>query len=89
MMRRNRQNGGGTALAGREGQFPRVPKVREYAEVTLTDGSVLKGYVFIEATSRIQDLLNSSQAFFPFVDDENVIQLLNKNAVVKVRPYDG
>ena len=31
----------------------KVPKVREYAEITLTNGGVLTGYVFVEATSRI------------------------------------
>ena len=39
----------------------KIPKVREYAELTLTDGTVLSGYVFVDATARIQDLLNGSE----------------------------
>ena len=66
----------------------KVPKVREYAEITLTNGGVLTGYVFVEATSRIQDLLNEKPAFFPFIDKEERIHLINKHMIVHVRPFD-
>jgi len=66
----------------------KIPKVREYAEITLTNGSVMTGYVFVEATSRIQDLLNLSPAFFPFIDKEERIHLVNKHMIVHVRPFD-
>ncbi len=69
-------------------QFPKIPKVREYAEVVMGDGSVLTGYMFVEATRRIQDVLNDELPFFAFVDDEDQVFLLNKAAVVRVRPYD-
>ena len=67
---------------------PNIPKIREYAEIRLTDGSVMTGYVFIEATMRIQDLLNGATQFFPFVDDEEHIHLISKTAVARVRPFD-
>ena len=66
----------------------KVPKVREYAEITLANGAVVTGYVFVEASSRIQDLLNEQPAFFPFVDKEERIHLLNKHMIVHVRPFD-
>ena len=66
----------------------KVPKVREYAEITLTNGTVLTGYVFVEPSSRIQDLLNEQPAFFPFADKEERIHLLNKHMIVHVRPFD-
>ena len=50
-------------------EIPRIPKVREYAQIELSDGSVMNGYVFVEATLRIQDLLNSATPFIPFVDE--------------------
>ncbi len=68
--------------------MPRIPKVREYAQIQLNDGSVMNGYVFVEATLRIQDVLNSAVPFIPFVDEEDVVHLVNKAAIVKVRPYD-
>ncbi len=68
--------------------FPRIPKVREYAQIELNDGSIMNGYVFVEATLRIQDVLNSAAPFIPFVDEEDVVHLVNKTAIVRVRPYD-
>lgn len=69
-------------------QIPKVPKVREYAEITLSDSSVMRGYMFVDATSRIQDLLNGETSFIPFVDEQERIHLLNKAAIMKVRPFD-
>ena len=69
-------------------EFPRVPKVREYAQIELTNGSVMTGYVFVEATLRIQDVLNSDTPFIPFIDEDDVVHLVNKTAIIKVRPYD-
>lgn len=69
--------------------MPKIPKVREYVELTLGDGTTMKGYVFIEATSRVQDLLNSDLRFFPFIDEREQIQLLNKEWVKQVRPFDA
>lgn len=66
----------------------KVPKIRQYAEITMTDGAVLSGYVFVEATARIQDLLNDATPFMPFVDQHDTVILLNKNAIVRVLPFD-
>ncbi len=68
--------------------IPRIPKVREYAQIELNNGSVMNGYVFVEATLRIQDVLNSAAPFLPVVDEEDVVHLVNKSAILKVRPYD-
>ncbi len=70
-------------------RMPKIPKVREYVELTLGDGRIMKGYVFIDATSRIQDLLNSETRYFAFVDDQEQIHLLNKEWVKLARPFDG
>lgn len=67
---------------------PRIPKIREYAEILLSDGVVMTGYVFVEATARIQDLLNDSAPFMPFVDDTETVHLINKAAIVRLRPFD-
>jgi hypothetical protein len=70
-------------------RMPKVPKVREYVELTLGDGKALKGYVFIDATSRIQELLNTDHPFIAFVDEAENIHLLNKDWIKIVRPFDG
>ena len=69
-------------------QMPKIPKVREHAEIVLADGTTMKGHVFVEATMRIQDLLNGPNAFFPFVDEEDIVRLVNKRHVAYVRPFD-
>jgi len=66
-----------------------IPKVREHAQLTTTDGSILTGYVFVEATSRIQDDLNGEIQFIPFIDDSDEKYLLNKSSIMKVRPYNS
>ncbi len=69
--------------------MPKIPKIREYAQVKMSDGSVLTGDVFVEATSRIQDVLNSATQFIPFVDENEVILLLNKASIAHLRPFDA
>ncbi len=54
----------------------------------MNDGSVLTGYVFVEATARIQDLLNDNLPFMPFIDGQETVHLINKNAIVRVLPFD-
>lgn len=66
-----------------------VPKVKEFAEIVLRDGTTMKGYVFIDVTSRMQDMLNSGAVFFPMVDERDEVHLINKAAVMRMRPYDG
>ena len=68
--------------------MPKVPKVREYAQIKMIDGTIVTGYVFVEATSRIQDVLNSATPFIPFIDEHDVIQLINKASIAQVRPFD-
>ena len=66
-----------------------IPKIKEFAEIVLRDGTTLKGHVFIDVTSRMQDMLNAAPAFFPMVDVHDEVHLINKAAVIRMRPYDG
>lgn len=66
----------------------KIPKVREYAELTLSDGMVLSGYVFVDATARIQDLLNDNAPFMPFIDNSETVHLINKMAIIRIQPFD-
>jgi len=69
-------------------RFPKVPKVRVHADVSLQNGTQFRGQVFIEATTRIQDLMNSPEPFFPFVDETGTVHLINKSSVVQLTPHD-
>ncbi len=65
----------------------KIPKVREYARVTMVTKEVLTGYFFIEATSRIQDVLNSDDGFFPFITEGDELRILGKLHVVSVEKW--
>jgi hypothetical protein len=69
-------------------KFPKIPKVREYAELELADGTKMTGYMFVEATSRIQDVLNDEKAYFAFAGEDESVVLVNKAAIIRVRPFD-
>ncbi len=69
-------------------RFPKVPKVRVHADVSLQDGTQFRGQVFVEATSRIQDVMNSPEPFFPFVDEGGTVHLINKSSAVQLTPHD-
>jgi hypothetical protein len=62
--------------------------VREYAELELADGTKMTGYMFVEATSRIQDVLNDEKAYFAFAGEDESVVLVNKAAIIRVRPFD-
>ncbi len=66
----------------------KVPKVRVPADVCLQNGAQYTGQVFVEATTRIQDLLNSPEPFFPFIDQNGKVHLINKSSVVHLTPHD-
>ncbi len=66
----------------------RIPMVRAYAELTLSDGVRLTGHMFVEATTRLQDVLNDERLFFPFISEADGFVLVNKNTVARVRPLD-
>jgi hypothetical protein len=68
--------------------IPKVPKVREYAVLSLSDGTAMKGYFFVEATVRIQDLMNGDRQFLPFIDEQEQVHLVNRDRIVSIRPYD-
>jgi hypothetical protein len=91
---RSRQRGRGISVRSFRAQaatrsLPKIPKVREHVEVKLADGAVMSGHVFIEATSRIQDLLNSDTQFIPFIGDDETLLLINKASIMQVRPFDA
>ncbi len=71
------------------GQFPKIPKIKEPVTIELMDGTIVNGHMFIDATSRIQDVLNGDPQFFPFLTAETgarqEITIINKSAVKTVR----
>ena len=65
-----------------------VPKVRRSCELILQDGTRMRGDVFVEATERIQDMLNDARDFFPFTDENGGLQFIAKNSISRVIVLD-
>ena len=64
------------------------PKSKVEVELVLSDGTVLKGNLFLSVQQRILDSLNDERAFVPFEDAENVLTVLNKSAITRIKPVD-
>lgn len=69
----------------------RVEKRREAAELTLTTGDTLEGFLFLADSSpthtgpeRVGDLLNAESGFFPFEAVDGGTSLVNRAHVLKV-----
>jgi hypothetical protein len=69
----------------------RVEKRREAAELTLTTGTTVAGFVFLSGSSaghtgpeRVGDLLNLEDGFFPFEAATGETSLINRAHVLKV-----
>lgn len=67
---------------------PYVPKSKVLVEIRLTNGTALKGWVFVAADSRELDVFNTAVPFFPFLDESNQIQFVNKTQVAVIVPLE-
>ena len=63
-------------------------KSKVEVELVLSDGTALKGHLFLSVQQRILDSLNDERAFVPFEDTENVLTVLNKSAITQIKPVD-
>ena len=61
-------------------------KVRTKVEVTLTDGAVMTGEMFVHAEQRMLDILNDDRQFVPLESVEGAISCINKSVIAKVSP---
>ncbi|MFP6744872.1 MAG: hypothetical protein VCB77_06765 [Alphaproteobacteria bacterium] len=55
-------------------------------DVTLSDGSSLKGNFFLNPQERIINMLNDDRHFLPFADSDDVITVVAKAAITSIRP---
>lgn len=69
----------------------RVEKRREAAELTLTTGATIDGFLFLSGSTathagpeRVGDLLNQGTGFFPFEASSGETSLINRAHVLKV-----
>ena len=61
-------------------------KLMAEVEVTMTDGSILRGNFFLNPQERIVDMLNDDRKFLPFSNDDGIVTVLAKSAINSIRP---
>lgn len=61
-----------------------MDRVSRLVRVKLTDGSEVKGRIFLRQGDRVLDLLNDERMFIPFENDETSIIVLNKAAIMGI-----
>ncbi|MEJ2025924.1 MAG: hypothetical protein P8X52_00205 [Limibacillus sp.] len=61
-----------------------MDRVSRLVRVKLTDGSEVKGRIFLRQGDRVLDLLNDERMFIPFENDETSISVLNKTAIMGI-----
>ena len=64
------------------------PKIKAEVEVALNDGTVLKGYFFLNPQQRVLDIMNDDRPFLPLEDSEGTVTVINKSVITVVRPAD-
>ncbi len=63
-------------------------KLMAEVEVTLNDGTALRGNFFLNPQERIIDMLNDGRSFLPFSDTDGVVTVIAKSAICKIRPVE-
>ena len=63
-------------------------KVRTEVELTLNDGTTMKGSFFTSPNERLIDTLNDARPFLPFEDSDGTLSVLNKTVIMRIRPID-
>jgi hypothetical protein len=61
-------------------------KVDTEVELTLLDRATMRGRFFVARGQRVADILNDSRTFLPFADISGAVRLVNKSAIVQVKP---
>jgi hypothetical protein len=61
-------------------------KLMAEVEVSMTDGSALRGNFFLNPQERIVDMLNDERNFLPFVNEDGVVVVIAKTAISSIRP---
>jgi hypothetical protein len=65
--------------------MPSITRKDVHVEISLTEGSILKGTLVIERTSRLSDTLNKrDKDFIVMLDYEGTHHIINKQHIIKV-----
>ncbi len=61
-------------------------KIDTEVELTFVDRATMRGRFFVSRGQRVADVLNDSRTFLPFADISGAVRLVNKSAIIDVKP---
>jgi hypothetical protein len=61
-------------------------KIDTEVELTFLDRATMRGRFFVARGQRVADVLNDTRSFLPFADISGAVRLVNKSAIVDVKP---
>ncbi len=64
-------------------------KTRTEVELTLADGRLLAGVLFMHDDQRVLDIVNDDRAFIPFEDADGQLTVINKSMIAHIRPMES
>ena len=62
--------------------------IKTEVELTMTNGSVLYGELFLCAEQQVLDILNGDRQFLPFEGMDGAVSVINKSAIAKITQYE-
>ncbi len=62
--------------------------IKTEVELTMTNGTVLHGEMFLCAEQQVLDILNGDRQFLPFEGMDGAVSVINKSAIAKITHYD-
>ena len=64
-----------------------VAGTKTEVELTLANGKVLYGEMFLSADCQVIDLLNDDQQFLPFEDMNGAVSVINKTSIAMITQH--
>ncbi len=61
--------------------------IKTEVELTMTNGKVLYGEMFLHDEQRALDILNGEKQFVPFEGMDGALSVINKAAIAKITQY--
>ncbi len=66
-----------------------VQGIKTEVELTMADGSVLYGEMFLSGECQVLDILNGEKQFLPFEGMDGAVSVINKTAIAKITQYSN
>ena len=63
--------------------------IKTEVELTMTNGAVLYGEMFLCAEQQVLGILNSDKQFLPFEGMDGAVSVINKSAIAKITQYSN